>query len=180
MHLFSRLVCCGPGAEGNVHYSDDDSSGDEFTGGGAASAAVIRWPHDTPRRLEDAGSVRVLPSDVKATAERSRHPGHRKSESVANFVPHQQQRPGGAGAKAGEAGGRWPGKQSSLRSLDSPKRRDRKDYKVGDLIDESCDKSVLDLAGRETRRLPDVAGEDKVAWAAEVLRIDLTETGIRT
>ncbi|CAN0388217.1 unnamed protein product, partial [Ectocarpus sp. 8 AP-2014] len=72
MHLFSRLVCCGPGAESNVHYSDEDSSGDEFT------AAVIRWPHDTPRRLEDAGSVRVLPSDVKAPAERSRHPGHRK------------------------------------------------------------------------------------------------------
>ncbi|CAM9974102.1 unnamed protein product [Ectocarpus sp. 6 AP-2014] len=115
MHLFSRLVCCGPSAESNVHYSDEDSSGDEFTGSGAASAAVIRWPHDTPRRLEDAGSVRVLPSDVKAPAERSRHPGHRKSESVADFVPHQQQRPGGeAGAKAGEAGARWPGKQSSL------------------------------------------------------------------
>lgn len=118
--LFSRLVCCGPGAENNVHYSDeDDSSSDEFSGGGAASAAVIRWPHDTPRRVEDAGSVRVLPSDVKAPAERSRHHRHRKSESVANFVPHEQQqeqqKPGGAGAKGvEEAGARWPGKQSSL------------------------------------------------------------------
>ena len=38
----------------------------------------------------------------------------------------------------------------------------------------------LNLAYHETRRLPDVAGEDKVARAAAVLRIDLTETGIRT
>lgn len=38
----------------------------------------------------------------------------------------------------------------------------------------------LNLAFRQTRRLPDVAGEDGVAAAAEVLKIDLTETGIRT
>lgn len=40
--------------------------------------------------------------------------------------------------------------------------------------------TALNLAFQETRRLPDVAGEDRVAWAAGVVRIDLTETGIRT
>lgn len=42
------------------------------------------------------------------------------------------------------------------------------------------DATVLNLAYREQRRLPDVAGEARAAWAAGVLRIDLTETGIRT
>lgn len=42
------------------------------------------------------------------------------------------------------------------------------------------DPTVLNLAYRETHRLPDVAGEEKVAWAAGIQRVDLTETGIRT
>lgn len=42
------------------------------------------------------------------------------------------------------------------------------------------DPTVLNLAYRETIRLPDVAGRERGVWAAGILRIDLTETGIRT
>lgn len=42
------------------------------------------------------------------------------------------------------------------------------------------DETALNLAFKETHRLPDVAGEEKILWAAGKFRIDLTETGIRT
>lgn len=46
--------------------------------------------------------------------------------------------------------------------------------------DDDKDRTALNLAFQETRWLPDISGEERVKWAAGVLRIDLTETGIRT
>eukprot|EP00752_Nemacystus_decipiens_P006185 g5581.t1 len=188
--MFARLRCCQ--TDDNVYESDDSgSSGDEFRGG-AAKAAVVHWPQSPsdPMFLSHgagAGSIRVLPSSTRHTTSR-----HRKSDSVA-VLPSE---PPSRGAKEGGAtpvdlGGVARGWGASLKSVFSsqpaPVHHRKRDVKAFDEAKEyddddegGGDKTALNLAFKETRRLPDVAGEEGVAWAAGVLRIDLTETGIRT
>lgn len=65
------------------------------------------------------------------------------------------------------------------------RRRNKKGASTREFVIDAKNKSKkesaeLNLAFRETRRLPDVAGHERLKWAAGVLRIDLTETGIRT
>eukprot|EP00903_Cladosiphon_okamuranus_P016371 g15098.t1 len=206
MPFFQRLVCCQ--TDENVYESDDSSSssGEDLGAGriGDAAAAVIHWPQPPSDHLlsRDAGSIRVLPSGTRRTPTTSSRSRHRKSESAVLSSKPPSRLPG-QGTEDGEEEG-WgerpralgeaiEGRATSLKSVFTPqpsalqKKLDAKNKKffdedndAGDEDGDESDRTALNLAFKETRRLPDVAGEDRVAWAAGVLRIDLTETGIRT
>ncbi|CAM9761669.1 unnamed protein product [Pylaiella littoralis] len=110
--MFRRIVCCATSGD-NVYYGDESSSsGDEYgRSERGTEAAVIRWPREEgPARddahagflfqaVENPGSIRVLPSDVK------RKSMHRKSDSDT-FSRRLSVGGGGGGGRGGGRGGR--------------------------------------------------------------------------
>lgn len=174
------FLCCGPSTVHNVvdtsDEEDSDSSGDyEARVSGMHVPGGSGDPRDGSgqrRRLrrgasgrsgssgseEEVGFIGWMASAFFSPRPRRRRPSYRKSKDpsvMPLFVGGQQ-----SGAAVMEA--------TVAVNPPAPGRR------------AGSDPTVLNLAYRETIRLPDVAGRERGVWAAGILRIDLTETGIRT